>query len=82
MQFSSPFQQWYWIQPNKRRYYQAILTRDLLGDWTVVKAWGSLDSHRGNQKICLVSGKEDGLSEIQGLIKERLRRGYALQSSK
>ncbi|WP_293650248.1 WGR domain-containing protein [Thiolapillus sp.] len=71
-----------WVNPDNRRYYQVDLVKDLLGDWTVVKAWGSLDSHRGNQKICLVSGKEDGLSEIQGLIKERLWRGYALQSSK
>lgn len=73
---------WHWVNPDNRRYYQADLVKDLLGDWTVVKVWGSLDSHRGNMKMCLVSGEEEGLSEIQGMMKERQQRGYALQSSK
>ena len=67
-----------WVNPDNRRYYQADLVKDLFGDWTLVKVWGSLDSHQGNQKICLVSGKEKGLAEIQKLMKERECRGYRM----
>jgi len=43
---------WYWLNDEKQPYYQADLVQDLLGDWTVVRAWGGLNSHRGNMEPC------------------------------
>jgi len=40
-----------WIHPEKARYYQAELVKDLLGDWTVVLCWGGLGSRRGGRRI-------------------------------
>jgi hypothetical protein len=41
---------WRWVNPEKHRYYQADLIRDLFGDWVLVSAWGSLGSNRGAQR--------------------------------
>jgi hypothetical protein len=29
---------WRWVNPDNRRYYQADLVQDLLGDWMLVRA--------------------------------------------
>jgi len=67
---------WYWVNPDNRRYYQADLVKDLLGDWTLVKAWGSLDSNRGSQRITYVASKKEGLRQIEELDTCRQNRGY------
>jgi hypothetical protein len=67
-----------WINEEKRRYYQAHLVRDLLGDLLLVAAWGSLDSKRGNMRSTLVESHADGLVKLQALDKRRRQRGYLL----
>jgi hypothetical protein len=37
---------WRWVHPDQRRYYQAVLSTDLFGDWTLTLAWGGLGSAR------------------------------------
>lgn len=75
---SAQFQQWYWVQPNKRRYYQAILIRDLLGDRVLAKAWGSLDSKRGGQDTSVLSSPEEEENAIDALLKRRKQHHYIL----
>jgi predicted DNA-binding WGR domain protein len=65
-----------WINEEKRRYYQAHLVRDLLGDWLLVAAWGSVDSQRGNMRSTLVESHADGLAHLQALDRRRRQRGY------
>jgi len=36
-----------WINPEKARYYQVFLDRDLFGDWTLIKVWSGIGSNRG-----------------------------------
>jgi hypothetical protein len=66
----------YWVNSEKRRYYQAHLVVDLLGDWVLLTAWGSVDSHRGNMRSTLVESHADGLERIQAIDKRRRQRGY------
>ncbi len=65
-----------WVHPEKRRYYQADLIEDLLGDWSVVTAWGGLDSHRGQVRRAWVPSYADGIERLREIGKRRRQRGY------
>ena len=74
-------QMWYWINLEKRRYYQADLLKDLFGDWTLVCGWGSLETRHGNRRIDGLASYEEGLRKIDALDVRRHRRGYVRVSS-
>jgi hypothetical protein len=65
-----------WVNMAKRRYYRAFLQEDLLGDWVLVRCWGSLDSQHG--RICteLVDSMASGLATFGKIEKQRSTRGY------
>jgi len=65
-----------WIHPEKARYYQAELVKDLLGDWTVVLCWGGLGSRRGGRRIQYVESYEAGLARLEAIGERRGKRGY------
>jgi hypothetical protein len=65
-----------WINLEKRRYYRAVVQRDLLGDWIFVRIWGSLDSNLGQVRIEVVESEEVGYRMITTTHKRRLERGY------
>ena len=65
-----------WINDMTNRYYQAELTQDLLGEWTVVTAWGGLGSHRGGMRSTGVASYADGLAQLEAIGKRRHQRGY------
>jgi hypothetical protein len=46
-----------WIHPEKARYSEAELCRDLLGDWTLVRGWRRLGRGGGSAGMykCLVA---------------------------
>jgi predicted DNA-binding WGR domain protein len=71
-----------WINDTTARYYQAHLSLDLLGDWTLIAVWGGLGSKRGNMRVNHVPSYEDGLKRLQDLDKRRQRRGYQPVSEK
>lgn len=66
-----------WVHPGKGRYYQADLIEDLLGGWSVVMAWGGLDSHRGQMRTAWVQSYEDGIRLLEMIGKRRRQRGYS-----
>lgn len=65
-----------WIQADKARYYQALLVKDLFGEWVAIMAWGALGSKRGGMRSTLVPSYEVGLERIGEIDKQRKRRGY------
>jgi hypothetical protein len=65
-----------WVHSEKRRYYQADLIADLFGDWSLVTAWGGLDSHRGQVRRTWMPSREDGLKRLDQIGKRRRQRGY------
>jgi hypothetical protein len=67
-----------WENPEKARYYQADLVEDLLGDWSVITAWGGLGSHRGRACKTWVPTYEDGLKRLREIEKRRRQRGYVV----
>jgi len=66
-----------WINQEKRRCYRVRVYQDLLGDWVMVRSWGSLDTLRGGSKTDLVD-----CSDVEGLLlgieKQRVKKGYSL----
>jgi hypothetical protein len=65
-----------WINPEKARYYQVHLARDLFGDWTLRKVWGGTGSRRGRMHSTGVTSYADGIAQVRAISKRRTRRGY------
>jgi hypothetical protein len=72
---------WRWVHPEKRRYYQAVLSTDLFGDWTLTLSWGGLGSARGNWRMTGVASEEEGLRQVAALDARRRGRGYRATGS-
>lgn len=77
----SKLNMWYWINPHNHRYYLADMVQDLLGDWTLVCAWGGHGTLRGDHSISGVASYADGLRKIDALGAHREKRGYIGVSS-
>lgn len=58
------------------RYYQVMLTQDLLGDWVLVRGWGGRFNDHGRQKTLVVPDFETGVKAINAIAKIRAQRGY------
>ncbi len=69
-------QQLSWINPEKARYYQVHLVRDLFGDWTLRKVWGGIGSRRGRMHSTGVASFEEGIAQVQAIARRRVQRGY------
>lgn len=65
-----------WTNPEKARYYEAHLDRDLLGDWALRTAWGGLGSRRGGTYNTGVASYDDGIEQINEIARRRIQRGY------
>jgi hypothetical protein len=66
----------YWVNTQKRRYYRVYLGRDLLGDLTLTRSWGSLDSRQGRIQNELISDLQQGRKILNEIGKLRVRHGY------
>ncbi|MCB1876268.1 MAG: hypothetical protein KDH88_09865 [Chromatiales bacterium] len=60
------------------RYYLADLHQDLLGQWVLLQAWGSLHSDRGSLRRTPVESWEVGLKRLRQIATRRKSHGYRL----
>jgi hypothetical protein len=58
------------------RIYSAILTQDLLEDWTVIQSWGGKHNQRGGGQITHVPTFEAGVAMLQAIAKRREKHRY------
>ena len=65
-----------WRHDRKRRFYSAWLERDLLGDWVLIRTWGSLDTRLGRGAQEVVPDYAAGVEALRRLDRRRRRRGY------
>lgn len=68
----------YWINAQKRRYYHVHMHLDILGDLTLTRCWGSLDSRRGRIQNEVVTNLKQGRKILDEIGIQRIRRGYKL----
>jgi hypothetical protein len=67
-----------WVHPEKRRYYRASVYQDLLGEWVMVRDWGSLDTKMGGTKVELLEGLRQGERQLEAIGKRRANHRYRL----
>ena len=65
-----------WVHAQKRRHYTLHLSQDLLGDWVLIRSWGSLDSLSGQIRRQVFASRSDGCSALEKAARRRLSRGY------
>ena len=58
------------------RFYTAVLDRDLFGQWTVTRSWGSSRNGQGGGRVTVVESFEAGLDVVRVIAKRREKLGY------
>lgn len=58
------------------RYYTATLTRNLFGDWEVIRAWGGKGKASGSHRIDQVADPDSGSKLLADLDRKRRLDGY------
>jgi hypothetical protein len=65
-----------WVNRTKARYYETHLSRDLFGEWILVKVWGGCGSSRGRLASTGVASYGEGLDALREIGERRSARGY------
>jgi hypothetical protein len=65
-----------WVNRKKARYYETHLSRDLFGEWILVKAWGGCGSRRGRLASTGVASYADGVAALREIGERHSARGY------
>ena len=58
------------------RFYTAVLDRDLFGQWTVTRSWGSSRNGQGGGRVTVVENFEAGLMLLQKIARRREQLDY------
>ncbi|MET0963257.1 MAG: WGR domain-containing protein [Noviherbaspirillum sp.] len=58
------------------RFYTAVLERDLFGQWTVTRSWGSTRNGQGGGRMTVVESFEAGVEVLRVIAKRREKLGY------
>lgn len=65
-----------WECPDRDRYYEAHLARDLLGDWVLTRVWGRRGSPHGRITHTPFKTLEQAQASLRRLATRRRARGY------
>jgi len=71
----------YWLNDKTRRYYHAIIERDLLGDLVVTRTTGGCGTNQGRIMTYPVNGLIEANKMLDDVSKDRERHGYRLVDS-
>lgn len=65
-----------WIHAEKKRYYMAQISQDLLGEWVVIQRWGSLGSRRGGHQHTRCASQAAVEAKLVQIARRRQSRRY------
>lgn len=77
--FDPCFEHWQvhrWVNAHSRRYYEARVLKNLLGDWEVFCVWGGLGSRLGGTSVITALSLADTGDIVLKLHAKRLKRHY------
>ena len=60
----------------RTRFYTAVLDRDLFGQWSVTRSWGSRRNGQGGGRVTIVSDFDSGLAVLRAITRRRVKMGY------
>lgn len=63
---------------SQHRYYQAVIQRNLFGDWELLRIWGRKGSALGRQVMTQCDSQADADALLERIAKVRARHGYVL----
>ena len=58
------------------RFYTAVLDRDLFGQWTVTRSWGSTRNGQGGGRVTVVESYEAGVVLLGVIARRREKLDY------
>ena len=73
-------QHYLWVNTAAQRYYRLRVQRDLLGDLSMIRTWGSTRHAKGGMKADCVLDRTTVSQRIEAINKRRRRHGYHLVS--
>lgn len=65
-----------WERLERERYYEARLTQNLWGEWSVIRVWGRKNSRLGSTQETPVTDYAEGVALMQSIASRRRQRGY------
>lgn len=65
-----------WICDASRRYYETRITRDLWGDWHVLRVWGGIGCALGAARSEMTADLGEALEIVERTARKRTQRGY------
>lgn len=65
-----------WEHAGAGRYYQAMVQRNLLGDWEILRMWGGIGRGHGGQQCTPLPDQEAGAQALGETAHRRAQRGY------
>lgn len=65
----------------RTRFYTAVLDRDLFGQWSVTRSWGSRRNGQGGGRVTVVSDFDSGLAVLCAITKRREKMGYQVSEA-
>ncbi len=71
-----------WEHPQKQRYYQIYLSKDMLQDYVLTKSWGGIGENSGRMVHVAYSSCTEAIAEVKKVTQVRKTRGYLLISDK
>ena len=63
------------------RFYTAALDRDLFGQWTVTRSWGSTRNGQGGGRVTVVESYEAGMVLLGVIRRRREKVGYLMSGN-
>jgi predicted DNA-binding WGR domain protein len=61
------------------RYYLVHVTKDLFGDWILIKAWGSINKAGGRIISIPCASYDEAIAKLHAITKTRQKHGYCLK---
>lgn len=67
-------------EERQKRFYVMNVTRNLFGEWCLIREWGRIGSAGGQKLINYAETREDAEAKMAKLISQKNRRGYSTSS--